>query len=87
MIVCNLIVVVTYIYRVFWSSPDGDLPTESESSLDDDDFTTRSPRGTQNLTTVDLDSPLTGLTGSVSEVESGFYHLTVHSIWSARTIS
>ncbi|KAF8555029.1 hypothetical protein OG21DRAFT_1597068 [Imleria badia] len=37
LIVCNLLVVVTYMYRVILSSPDGSLPSESEA---DDDFTT-----------------------------------------------
>ncbi|KAI9462962.1 hypothetical protein HD554DRAFT_2027383, partial [Boletus coccyginus] len=48
LIVCNLLVVVTYIYRVYLSS------SESEDSSEDDDFTTPAPRSTQSLTTVDL---------------------------------
>ncbi|KAG9309650.1 hypothetical protein JVU11DRAFT_10314 [Chiua virens] len=52
LMVCDLLVVVTYIYRVILSSPDGSLPCDSKSFSDDDDFTTRIPTA---LTTVDLD--------------------------------
>lgn len=31
---------------------------ESEGSIEDDDFTTRAPRSTQRLTTVELDVPV-----------------------------
>ncbi|KAI9573116.1 hypothetical protein HD554DRAFT_2059157 [Boletus coccyginus] len=56
LIVCNLLVVVTYMYRMIFGSPNGSFPSESESSSEDDDFTTRVPPNptTQLLTTVDL---------------------------------
>jgi len=65
LIVCNLLVVVTYVYRVFTSPPDEDFPTVSTNPSDDDDFTTPAPRSTENLTTVDLD-----LLASVGEISS-----------------
>lgn len=54
LVVCNLLVVVTYIYRAYICS------SESEDASEDDDFTTpvfRSTRGAQCLTTVDLSIP------------------------------
>ena len=57
LIVCNLLVVVTYMYRVILSSPNGSLPSESDSSSEDDDFTTPvCVTRTSRLTTVDLGS-------------------------------
>lgn len=50
MIVCNLFVVVTYIYRVFTSS------SESEISPEDDELTTPMSGEQMPLTAVDLDS-------------------------------
>ena len=68
MIVCNMVVVGTYIYRVFWSPSDEDCTSEPERVSDDDDFTTPVPRRSENLTTVDLGLAMTGLTESASEV-------------------
>ncbi|KAF8436557.1 hypothetical protein L210DRAFT_3452039 [Boletus edulis BED1] len=56
LIVCNILVVVTYIYRVTLSSPNESLPSESE---EEDDFTTpRRTNTTTQLTTVDLNISL-----------------------------
>jgi len=66
--VCNLLVVVTCVYRAIRKSRDGSDFSESEdSSEDDDDFTTRNParRTTEALTTVDLDIAYSGVTGGV----------------------
>ncbi|KAF8129505.1 hypothetical protein EV363DRAFT_1399840 [Boletus edulis] len=70
LIVCNLLVVVTYMYRVILSSPSGSLPSESE---EDDDFTTpiRTNTATE-LTTIDLDvSPCTTAEAANSNLSSG----------------
>lgn len=64
MLVCNMVVVVTFIYRVFCNSCDDDSPSKPESSPYDDDFTTPLPR-TQNLTTVDLEAGVTHLTSEL----------------------
>lgn len=59
LLVCNLLVVVTSLYRMF-GFVDAD---DGASSSDDDDYTTRTtaqttaPATTQNLTTIDLEEP------------------------------
>lgn len=59
LIVCNLLVVVTYAYRVLQSSNPTSL-YGSEGDTKDDDFTTPvvAPTGVQSLTTVDLSMPI-----------------------------
>ncbi|KAG6375955.1 hypothetical protein JVT61DRAFT_2832 [Boletus reticuloceps] len=66
-IVCNLLVVVTYIYRVYVSS------SESEISSDDDDFTTPLPSSPRFLTTVDLNTPDLTTTGTTNRFRSSFF--------------
>ena len=80
MIACNLLVVVTYVYRVFLCSSDAELPSGSDPS-DDDDFTTPTPRSrtTQDLTTVDLESFHTSITGTPSEPKGDFLSSAAHS--------
>jgi len=59
--VCNLLVVVTYAYRVLHRDRDGAGTITEDTSTSDDDFTTRRTRGAQTtrfcLTTVDLAVP------------------------------
>ncbi|KAG9309601.1 hypothetical protein JVU11DRAFT_10262 [Chiua virens] len=60
MVFCNLAVVVTYIYRVFWHSrsPEKAITSPSRRSSGEDDEASNTPsppRATQILTTVDLD--------------------------------
>ncbi|KIJ62243.1 hypothetical protein HYDPIDRAFT_189100 [Hydnomerulius pinastri MD-312] len=57
MIVCNLLVVVTYAYRTILGSTAGESSDSSESTAQDDDFTSRLPTSTQHLTTVDWSLP------------------------------
>jgi hypothetical protein len=82
MIVCNLLVVVTYVYRVFLSSSDEEFPSGSDP-LDDDDFTTPAPRSrsAHDLTTIDLESLHTSITGTrtASELKGDFLPSTAHS--------
>ncbi|KAF8550414.1 hypothetical protein OG21DRAFT_1446606 [Imleria badia] len=61
MIVCNLLVVVTHVYRVFLKNSSDQEPPSMSDPSDDDDFTTpaRTSGSTQKLTTVDLGSSLT----------------------------
>ncbi|KAF8133390.1 hypothetical protein EV363DRAFT_1397623 [Boletus edulis] len=66
-IVCNLLVVVTYIYRVYVNS------SESEISSDDDDFTTPLPNSPRSLTTVDLNTPDLTTIGTTDHFRSSFF--------------
>jgi len=57
LIVCNLLVVVTYVYRVICNLQDGSGTSELEDDGDDDFTTTRTPglsRTVERLTTVNL---------------------------------
>lgn len=81
MIVCNLLVVVTYVYRVFLSSDNDELPSGSDPS-EDDDFTTPAPRSgsMQDLTTADLESLHASITEVASDLKgSDFFPSTAHS--------
>ncbi|KAH0828764.1 hypothetical protein J3R83DRAFT_3200 [Lanmaoa asiatica] len=78
LVVCNLLVVVTYIYRVFLKSLDEELPPLPGTSPEDDDFTVPIPRSMQNLTTVDLDSSQS-LAMTASETGNSFFRSTAHS--------
>lgn len=81
MIVCNLLVVVTYAYRVLLRNPsDQELPSTLDPS-DDDDFTTPPPTSasTQSLTTVVLESSCTSVSELVGSFKSDFLSLTAHS--------
>ncbi|KAF8556094.1 hypothetical protein OG21DRAFT_1437615 [Imleria badia] len=79
LIVCNLLVVVTYVYRAFLTSSESDQEPSSSSDdpWDDDDFTTPAPRS--DLTTVDLESLHMSVTETTSELKSGLFSSTAPS--------
>lgn len=56
LIVCDLLVIVTYVYRVMLSSSNESLSSEQDDCSGDDDFTTRLP---SSLTTVDVNTLVT----------------------------
>jgi len=71
LVVCNLLVLVTYMYRVFRKLRGESASFESDDSSEDDDFTTRMPARrttTEALTTVDLniDASYSGVASGVS---------------------
>ncbi|KAI9573081.1 hypothetical protein HD554DRAFT_1138068 [Boletus coccyginus] len=84
LIVCNLVVVVTYIYRIFLNPSNVTLSYGTGDPSDcDDDFTTPAPRSTQSLTTVDLESHC----ASVSEMSSGLKSNSFLSSTAPSTVS
>ncbi|KAN0082425.1 hypothetical protein V8E55_008220 [Tylopilus felleus] len=73
LIICNLLVVITYFYRTLQSSSQREPSTDPSTDPLDDDFTTpalRNESTTQHLTTVDLsDSLHTGTSETASELK------------------